>query len=221
MLLDDCPCFIPASIKAGVTPGLVRVLRRVRASPELDGGFELPIDIDEACLAPLLSLSELTHYDMKHGKRLWRPLIDAGILPVLLTLHKRGDATASGPFEKHLLLLSTRVLLCAPPKHAGELGSQLLGEIARLANDTSPLATREPASVLLLDIVHERPELVPDGDRWGIEDAVQGLTRHADPEIAGKAKPLKCMLACMRMVSSTSTTHNWSSAVLLPVTLYQ
>jgi hypothetical protein len=200
-LLDRCPCFIPAAISADIAPRLVRVLSKLRARPSMVAAS--PLSFGEALLFPVACLNELTQYDRRHMMDLWRPLIDAGILPILIDLNALGNAKAA----EHLLLLSATVLLTAPSSEVGQLGANLLGEIARLASEGSPAVTRIPAAQFLYEIGMEHPQLILGCRTWKIEETVEQLMRHPNPDVAEKAQALKHHLFAAKMVSAAPPTH--------------
>jgi hypothetical protein len=116
-LLESCPVFLPAAIKANVVPSLVHILMRMRSQPDLGNPSHPYTDLE----GPLDCLAQLMHYDRTHGQATPISAITA-ILPLALDLFPRGTTAAN----VYLMMLLKDALLLAPAVDRGRWGPGLL-----------------------------------------------------------------------------------------------
>jgi hypothetical protein len=182
------PSFIPAAIRPKFGAYLVRVLRNARmdgnASPESLGLLCQVLGVALSCLVDFM------RFDIKNSNELWKPAVDAGIIAVLLDLLTLGhEQTVSSSLE-----LSGMLLMSAPRGEAEQWGVGLVQTTAQLLSAKPPVALRDAAR-MLHSIGMARPTLIANFHTWGINDSLQHLTTHSDPDTAAAAGQLKKLLS--------------------------
>jgi hypothetical protein len=196
LLLDECPSSLPAAIEANLTAGLVSCV------PKLQGRSLMKhrdAKLNEVTLA-LACLEELVKHGITKGGRLWTDAAVAGIFPVLTKLLR----VKHEPTIIQALVLSAFLILPVPPGQVGSRAEGVPRAIAGLLTAESPVAGR--AAAMLSYIISTHPKLVRDWPTWGINDALQRLTMHSDPDTAAAAVELQKGLSGVEQCTDVSST---------------
>jgi hypothetical protein len=156
-----------------------------------------------------MCLYNLMLYEKENPKGLWKPAIDGRILPLLLDLFPPADEKTSVP----LLGLSGNLLLVAPTNLTELWAPRHMRAIARRLTDISQPIAHGPALEMLFEISIQQPKLVKDWQSWGIENSLEQLTMHNDPDMKTVAVKLKIVLSCVEEdpdVSLAPSHQVWS-----------
>jgi hypothetical protein len=180
-VLEASPRFIRAAIEANIAPNLVRILRKTtkargstrNRTAEIPKGHEAPV----SCLKQMLK------YDMENARTLWKPAVDAGIVPLFIDLLTLGHE----PMTIEVTSAAGFLLTPVPQGEAALWDGGLLRALAGLLTADSPIVLAGALDVLF-NVGWVHPELIVDCRTWGIEHSVQRLAVHADPTVAGIAK---------------------------------
>jgi hypothetical protein len=131
-------------------------------------------------------------YEKKHVQGLWKPATDGGILPLLLNMFPPADENTSAA----LLLLLGHLLLVTPSHVTEQWAPRLIHAIARRLTDSSQPIAHGPALSILFEFGVTQLKLVKGWRSWRIEDSLERLTLHSDPDIKTVAVKLKVVLCC-------------------------
>jgi hypothetical protein len=119
---------------------------------------------------------------------LWKAAFDAGLVPVLCNMLRRGDeATVDSA-----LTLATRLMRVTPPGLQGLEGrwaSELPRAVAGLIT-AKPEVPPAAAIKALLNICSTHRDVLMDSHQRGLWDTLKLFSTHSDPEIAAAAKEL-------------------------------
>ncbi len=210
VFLEQIPSFTPAAIKANFSRHFVRILRNARlygkSSPESLASMCKVVGIALSCLMGLM------RYDVKNAKEMWKPAVDAGIVPVLLDLLTlRHGQTLGSTLE-----LSGMLLMSAPRGEAEQWGVELVRATAGLLNAARPVALHDAAKVLHT-VGKKHPALIADCHTWGIEVSLQQLTLHSNSDTAAAARQLKKLLSDVKQQPDVSPAR---ADTLVPFAIY-
>jgi hypothetical protein len=178
---------IPIAVEANLTPGLVRVMRKLRpghpsAARQRPDHFGIPL-----VAIPLMCLAQIAEKGNVGDKTaFWKPAVDAGMVRVITDLlHALDNASTIA----NILRLSEGVLLACPPGGVDDWAGGLPRAIAGLLTARPPVALGAAVHTLF-DVGVLRPDLLAGFPTWGAHESVQQLTGDSHFRTAAAAKGL-------------------------------
>jgi hypothetical protein len=183
-LFECSPRFVAAAQRMDVTQLLICLLRQLappRGLPIAEHHPGLLLGLE----APLQSLRALLAHDLDTALSGFKPVIDAGLVPVLMDLLRLRHE----PSAAQALHLAETLLLATPHGNPPRWSWGLMGAVAGLLSAEPPVEPGRAAEVLF-HVGMERRQLIVDYQPWGIDASVRRLARSPDAETAAAAKKL-------------------------------
>jgi hypothetical protein len=181
-LFECSPRFVAAAEGMDMTKLLIRLLRQLvppAGSPIAEPHVLLGLE------ALLQSLRALLAHDLDTALSGFKPIIDAGLVPVLINLL----SLRHEPSAAQALHLAETLLLATPHGNPPRWSWGLMGAVAGLLSAEPPVKPDRAAEVLF-HVGMERRQLIADYQPWGIDASVRRLARSPHAGTAANAKKL-------------------------------